>query len=377
MKICMLGNGIGKVFIGKTPGGAQKQCALIAEEFARRGHSVTIFDWDFDSSIAPINIPGITITECWNANRGIPGIRIISRLKEFTKKIDEIEPDVFYCRGASLYASLILLYLKNTRVFFLWGLANEQDLVPSIKYKQLIKPDFYQFINFKILFTIASKVLIRYSDLIICQTLEQNKIVAKKRSNHIIASNIIKQSENLDNIIKEDKLIIWVGKFTGTKGEKELLSLAKKTHQYKILAVGPVSEGFDKTSTYQDLQNQENIELLGGLTNERLNEYYKISSIHIHTAPHEGFNNVFLEAWNHGLPVVSLYVNPNKLLVDDFLGNCCQGDIALMSKTISKYLENSVLSNEIGQRAYNYLGNNHSPKMVIDKIINSLNDIKE
>jgi len=45
----------------------------------------------------------------------------------------------------------------------------------------------------------------------------------------------------------------------------------------------------------------------GHVPRDRIDAYYRAASLLLHTSDSEGFPNVLLEAWGHGLPVVSTF----------------------------------------------------------------------
>jgi len=89
------------------------------------------------------------------------------------------------------------------------------------------------------------------------------------------------------------------------------------------------------------------------------------------TAPAEGFSNVFLEAWACGCPVISLNVNPNKLLTDQKVGLCVEGDIKQMAKEVKRLLADPKTRSGMGREGRKYVITTHSIEKVTDRIENA------
>jgi glycosyltransferase involved in cell wall biosynthesis len=95
----------------------------------------------------------------------------------------------------------------------------------------------------------------------------------------------------------------------------------------------------------------------------------------VSTAFLEGFPNTFLEAWEAGIPVASLHVNPNGLLTEQGLGYLAFGDIEALSKVILYWSKNPTLSQSIGRKARQYVTEEHETAKVAEQILRVLSKI--
>jgi glycosyltransferase involved in cell wall biosynthesis len=68
------------------------------------------------------------------------------------------------------------------------------------------------------------------------------------------------------------------------------------------------------------LSEHDNVDYIGELTQDEVNKMLGRASLLVNTSPREGFSNVFIQAWMREVPVLTLGVNPDRLLDDGQLG---------------------------------------------------------
>ncbi len=263
-------------------------------------------------------------------------------------------------------SAMIACLFRTCKVRFIWGIAHDQDVDPKIR--QVNKASLYTLVSNHLMFKLASKLLLKYADEIICQTNEQIAYIKKYRSEnqiHLIPNICELAGKSYCPLNQNNDTCLWVGKFSGTKGEAELLCLAKSMPYIKFIAVGHVTPDFQNTTIYRNISNQPNIDCVGRLDHPTLLQLYGKVPLLVHTAPSEGFSNAFLEAWSFGIPIVSFQVDPNALLSTERLGMCSGGDIDLMRIQIDKLLNNLSLRETMGRVAQKYIVENHSSPVIM------------
>ena len=295
MKICILGNGIDKALCGDYDGGAERQSALIAVALSRRGHQVVVLETDA-SAKARVLPEGVKLVPAWSRDRGLSGLRFLTyRMPSLLRAVRDADPDVIYCRGASMYAACLMLALRGRRHRFVWHLAAQQDVEPRLTYARTFNCSPYTWLHAGPIFNLSARMLLKYADRVICETREELDVVNRKRRDASIVPTICERI--VASKTTPGDVCLWVGKFTGIKGERELLELAKTLPEMRFRAVGHVSRQFADSSLYREIVSQSNIHLVGRLQHNDLMREYPSAALLVHTAPAEGFSNVFLEAW--------------------------------------------------------------------------------
>lgn len=366
MKFCVVGNAVAQALQGDYIGGAEKQTALIAKALANRGHSVSAVDVLYSGP--ECEIAGVRVLPAWEVNRGIPLARYLYyRMPTLLRTLREIGADYYYYRGLG-HTFLFLPIVKHiTKSKVFWGLSSDDNLDRKIRNSRAVMENLPM--RDRLMRSLVSLVSQRYADVILCQNNYQFSLAQKlKNIRAFIVPNILECPPDEGNKKHVPDTCVWVGKFCGIKGESKLLALAEQLPWVTFRTIGRVSDSFRVSPLYRALATQQNIEMLGKLAySDVLSELKKVPLM-VHTAPYEGFCNAFLEAWSCKCPVVSLKVDTNGLLSEGGLGACAKGDLARMADHIEHFLKNPSLLASVGQRAYEYVRECHSPDAIADII---------
>ena len=162
---------------------------------------------------------------------------------------------------------------------------------------------------------------------------------------------------------KKKNRILSVGRIQEQKGQLQILDLFKNL-QYRIndlelFFVGGPS-GIDGEAyltkiknKIEDLQLEDDIQFLGSLSQKKLAKLMRKSKLLVHSAEHETFGLVAVEAHRSGLPVISINQGPFKEIVT----NHKDGLIAQSFESIQAYdfiiklFENSNFESELAKNA--------------------------
>src|SRR5689334_7416328 len=97
MKICLVGHDAYGLY-GNVTGGAEKQVALLARHFARRGHDVTFVMPGYGG--VEEKVDKVLLRSGWLPDRGIKKLRFITyRLPYLKRVLNDVAADVYYIRG--------------------------------------------------------------------------------------------------------------------------------------------------------------------------------------------------------------------------------------------------------------------------------------
>lgn len=174
-----------------------------------------------------------------------------------------------------------------------------------------------------------------------------------------------------NGFLREDKLIIFVGRLENSKNPFLLLKSFKYLREYnpdsRLLVVG---EGRlkNKLLKYIDENNlYDRIKLLGAIPNLEVAELMRLSDVLLMTSTFEGMSVSVLEALASGIPVVSTDVGEAKKVVkDNFSGK-------LLSKNFEKNIAKAVV--EVLEKGEKYTSSNcvdsikeYTAKSVLERI---------
>jgi glycosyltransferase involved in cell wall biosynthesis len=108
-----------------------------------------------------------------------------------------------------------------------------------------------------------------------------------------------------------------------------------------------------------------NIIIHGRIARENMPAFYNKLHLFCCTSAYEGFPNTFLEAWSHGLPIVSTF-DPDNLIAEQGLGKAAT-DAASLVKGIRSFMENKKEWEASSLRARKYYLHNHTVEEVMTR----------
>jgi len=272
--------------------------------------------------------------------------------------LKSIKPDVIYQRIACSYTGITAYYAKNHNCKMIWHVAHVNDVTPG---KHTISQNpVSEYIDKKYV-----EYGIRNASYIVTQTEEQNELLQKhyKRSADKVIPNLHPSPK--ETIEKHDPVtIIWIANLKPWKQPESFIHLARDLENEvnaRFIMIGALQGGDQswKTSLLSQIEQLSNLEYIGQIQQEEINEILAQSHLFVNTSLHEGFANTFIQAWMREVPVISLHVNPDNLFN--------RFEIGYHSKTYEKMLaqvKDLIKDNEkrkqLGRNAKNYALKYHS-----------------
>jgi glycosyltransferase involved in cell wall biosynthesis len=101
-----------------------------------------------------------------------------------------------------------------------------------------------------------------------------------------------------------------------------------------------------------------NVIMHGRIAREDMPAFYNKLHLFCCTSAYEGFPNTFLEAWSHGLPIVSTF-DPDNLIAEHGLGKTAT-DAASLVKGIQSFMGNQKEWETASLQARKYYLHNHT-----------------
>lgn len=137
--------------------------------------------------------------------------------------------------------------------------------------------------------------------------------------------------------------------------------------------VGPADDSEYARSVCERAKTITNVTLHGPASRESVPEFYKKAKIVCCTSDFEGFPNIFLEAWSHGLPVVSTF-DPDNLIVNKEMGIVAR-DVKGFAFGIRTLLSDSRRWQQASESARRYYLENHTIDAVMPRFENVFKEI--
>jgi glycosyltransferase involved in cell wall biosynthesis len=229
------------------------------------------------------------------------------------------------------------LAAKKTGGKFLQAAASDTDLLSFYEqYNTQYKANFnlYTYLTVEIPNDLVTYYLMNRADLILLQHSGQDLLCRRFKSKRSIYPNIIDLDGFPSNKVNHGNYFVYVGAITSLKGSENLYNLIiNLDRSVQVVIVG---EPLDETSAkvVKELRDLPNVDYRGWLRHSEALELISEAKALINTSIHEGFPNIFLEAWAYGIPVISLRVDPGNVIVKHGLGAYCGGDLKEMKRCI-------------------------------------------
>jgi hypothetical protein len=217
-----------------------------------------------------------------------------------------------------------------------------------------------------------------FANYLISQTEDQQKMLF---DNHGLKSIVIKNPfiipESLPERISNTEgipAILWIGRTEPVfKRPGLLLKIAQQLPEYRFLMI---LNNTNNQYFKEIVQSKtDNVEIVEYIDPDEIDQIYDNSSILLSTSSNEGFPNIFLHAISHGIPIVSLDVDPDGIFSRHGCGLNCDGDIGLAVHSIKMLLNDKHKREEMVKRAFSYAKKNHSIELIQKQMVDFFSSI--
>ncbi len=335
-------------------GGAERQQVLLARELARLGYSVSFVTLDHGQPDGETVGEGVRVFKAYRPGSGIRGLRFLHpRLTALWAAMSRAGADVYYQRGAEAETGLVAWWCRRHGRRFVFAGAHDTNFSPALE----------------LLETFHERLLYRYglrhADRVLTQTVRQQQLA---REGFGLESVVVRNcwSPPADGpLVSSNRpelpgMALWVGRISPEKRPDWLLALARDLpeHRFEVVGHANVSSSFAARVADQ-LRSLANVTWHGFLPHDRLQEVYSRAALLVCTSESEGFPNVFLEAWGHGVATVST-VDPDGVITAQQLGG-----VATSYEDLRRLVERAraepAVWRERGRRAAAYVRAHHGP----------------
>jgi len=345
-------------------GGAEVQQVELAKELKKRGHEIFFITYGESNSNFE-KISGIEIIPAYDISR-VSKLGFLSKAIYIWKRMKEVDADIYFYRsGSPGVAALFGLFFQKKVIRLI---SSDSDVTG----KAIIRRN--SVIDWVV--DIGNWFDIKLSDAVVSQNKFQKK---KLKRNYGVESIEIK---NAFHISPEDKsesqhnYVLWVGKIREVKQPSLFLEIAKYFPEHKFLMIG--GKAYNEPRLFykikKDSQRIININFVGFIPHSKIFGYYKRAILLVNTSKIEGFPNVFLEAWMHSTPVISLNIDPDGIISKYKLGYHSKS-FDQMINDVKTLLKNPELRQIMGGNGRNYIKTNHDIKKAADQYENLIKNL--
>jgi glycosyltransferase involved in cell wall biosynthesis len=336
-------------YIAEAKGGSEIQAYFLAQELRKRGWEVHYIRESSRKRSKEEIIDGIILHSLPPRHTKLKWLN--TRLLH--KLMGMIKADVWYCRATISYVFPAWLNARKIGGKLIWACSHDAYVTKKMK-KEITKESFLRKIA-SLLDRYLFLMALRKIDLIILQSDHQKKLLKK---NWGLEGQVIYNSFPIIPFrgAKREPIIMWIARLQPWKHPEKYIELVRKLHKkhYQFLAVGREMGHPRLTEEFQKTQKEiPAFEYLGEIGRNRIFGYLEKARVLVNTSDYEGFSNTFIEAWLHGVPLVSLKVDPDNLIRENGLGSV-SGNMEQLARDVESLMENHRLWEQKSQKCRNF-----------------------
>jgi glycosyltransferase involved in cell wall biosynthesis len=315
-------------------GGVEHQTTMTARWLARRGHDVSLIVWNEGQPHDEI-VDGVRVLSLCRQDAGIRGVRFLHpRWTSLTRALARANADVYYHNCGEHVTGQIALWCRRRGRPFVYSVASDPECDPALP----------------MLAHARERVLFRYglrrATRLIVQTRKQQRMLQDGFSRGATMLPMPCPGPSDAEYVapkppsaRADTRFVWVGRISPEKQLAVLIDIAAALPDVRFDIAGAArQEDAAAEAVLARARALPNVRVLGRVAREEMPAVYRGATGLICTSAYEGFPNTFLEAWSHGVPVLST-VDP-----DDLIQQRGLGVVAASAAEFSRAIERIVAS---------------------------------
>lgn len=364
-------NAAGAMFGGNRGliGGIERQTSLMAKWLAARGYGVSLLTRDEGQADEEI-VDGVRVIKMCSRDSGLPGLRFFHpRWTSLNRAMHRADADVYYHNGAEYVTGQVALWCQRHGKKFIYSSASDLDCTPGLPGRKMKK------LHVRALYRYG----IMHADRIVVQTRKQQSML---RAGFGLSSTVLPmpcpgpsstEYQAPEPPRYDSCRVLWVGRICPDKCPERLLELAQLCPEVEFDVVGPADDSEYAKDICCRARTLPNLTLHGAVPRVRMPDFYQRAACLCCTSVVEGFPNTFLEAWSHGLPIVSTF-DPDRLIVERRLGLAAE-NAAGLAAGLRRIIQDSDEWRLISTRARRYYVENHTEDAVMPRFVAILLDV--
>jgi glycosyltransferase involved in cell wall biosynthesis len=363
MKVCVVSLNLA-AYYDTTPrsryGGAEVQAAFVARALKDQGVDVSLVVADLP---AEAHIP-YPVESAFRGSDGLPGLRFFHpRMTGINDALARVNADVYYQRNAGMLTGLVAHFARKHGRVFVYGAGSDTDF----SFRDVL------------IHGVRDKTIFMYGLRRANGVVVQNNAQLEAAKRSIPAPVVVISNGVLPANATEPNLggpILWAGGLRPVKRPNLFIELARRfpDREFVIVGGGTTTEVAYAAKSESEARSVPNIRLTGWLPNSDVIREIARASVVVNTSVVEGFPNVYLEAWNHGVPVVS-FNDVDGLLANEKLGALCT-DLDDMERQLRRLIADPGAMGEAGRRARRVIDARFSPAVLGPKYVSFLESLR-
>ena len=339
-------------------GGVERQTSMTARWLAARGHDVSLVVWN-EGPPGDEQIDGVRVIKLCRQGDGLPGLRFLHpRWTSLWHAMSRANAEVYYHNCAEAITGQVALWCQRHRRPFVYSVASDPECNPALPMLAHARE--------RILFRHG----LRHADRILVQTRAQQESLLRGFGLTGTVLPMPCEGPSDQDFVRPDPFaatrprVVWVGRLSTEKRLDWLIDIAVLLPELAFEVAGAAADGDEQAlALAARAAALPNVTLLGNVPRSRMPDVYCDGFALLCTSVYEGFPNTFLEAWSHGIPVVST-IDPDNLISTRGLGVAAH-DTKTIAAALRALLSSPARWHEASVRARAYFRERHTPEQAL------------
>jgi glycosyltransferase involved in cell wall biosynthesis len=365
--VCFVAPTAANFFDALSVGGAEVQQVLLARALQSRSFAVS-FVVNSRPPARSARIDGIDVLRCKFRYLGGSNLWFPIDTASLLRTLVRIRPDILVLKSPTTLLLPLVTAKRLTGSKLVKVMARDEECVRSAALLGPVSP------MKALLLRLLYEDQLKHADAVVFQTEEQRALASRDFGiNGPVIKNIIRQQDRLT--VEKDMDVLWVGSCWPWKRPEIYLRMAKALPQIRFgMIASPGDEGECQQMIRDTAKTIPNLTYFGLVPYDEVCRYYSRAKLVVHTSDIEGFPNVFLQAWQAAVPVISRIIDPDRVIVTKRLGLVSGGEDQLRTDVI-RLLRDDDLRLELGERGRAYVLANHSQSTVLNRYLGLFSEL--
>jgi glycosyltransferase involved in cell wall biosynthesis len=262
----------------------------------------------------------------------VPRLGYLMDARSLYATLAAIDPAVIYQRVACAYTGVCAAYSRSRSVPMIWHVAHDTDVTPQSLDRSR-----------NILRVRLEKWAVRYgarrATQIVVQTEDQSELLKRYYGRPPAAVIPNFHGPATETIDKSGPLtVVWIANLKPWKRPEVFVRVAasfRDRADVRFVMVGASGANAAASewqkSLARDIDSLPNLQYLGERSHGQVNDLLARAHIFVNTSIHEGFPNTFIQSWQRDVVVVSLDVDPDRVLERRQVGVAAHTETALIA----------------------------------------------
>ena len=339
-------------------GGAETQQVLVGRHLASKGVSVSFIVGDYGQRDIEV-VDGITLIKSFTPFKGNRKLRFLPDMLSIRRAMRAADADVYNQRSTSFFTGQLAWFARRLGRAFTFSVGSDYNVYPDCQG------------NLPAAMAALYRWGIRRADAVIAQTEKQKRLLAENFGREAVlirngvpipdpsAATVPPAPGSPETGSGDGPAFLWVGGLRWMKRAELFVELARRVPETRFILVGgAVGDPAYYRSIKEKLREAPNVSQIDFVPPGEMDIYYRKAYALVNTSSLEGFPNTFLHAWAHGVPVLSLEIDPDDTIVRNRVG-LVGGTIEGLAAAVRRLIADPKERAEMSLRAAAYVRDHH------------------